>query len=209
MRCVCVVSQVSNHKQLIRLLALQVGDRKVCSLANFNFGDGSHNGWSIAAGYEPLPCSLVSAAQKFNILLCITAASYNPTCIDNPGWHCKSFSTCLQEHRGKWFSSPPEACCFNRTQAEVCRESAHAQGTNWHESLVPYTCFLLPPVASLNAQSVDSRPGCEACLSHTPVWALCTLHWSFSFNPSGLICHVHPCLLQLSTWLLSTDLLPA
>lgn len=28
----------------------QVGDRKVCSLANFNFGDGSHNGWSIAAG---------------------------------------------------------------------------------------------------------------------------------------------------------------
>ena len=32
------------------VVTLQVGDRKVCSLANFNFGDGSHSGWSIAAG---------------------------------------------------------------------------------------------------------------------------------------------------------------
>ena len=73
---VCVVSQVSNHKQIIRLSALQVGDRKVCSLANFNFGDGSHNGWSIAAGYEPLPCSLVDTTQKYHAVLCVTAASY-------------------------------------------------------------------------------------------------------------------------------------
>jgi hypothetical protein len=70
---VCVVSQVSNHKQIIKLSALQVGDRKVCSLANFNFGDGSHNGWSIAAGYEPLPCDLVDATHKCNIVLCTTA----------------------------------------------------------------------------------------------------------------------------------------
>ncbi|DBB09913.1 hypothetical protein WJX82_004988 [Trebouxia sp. C0006] len=39
---------LSTNDKTIKLW--RVGDRKVCSLANFNFGDGSHNGWSIAAG---------------------------------------------------------------------------------------------------------------------------------------------------------------
>ncbi len=41
--------------------------------------------------------------------------------------------------------------------------------TSWQ--LVQHGCFLLSPVVSLDAQSVDPRPSCEACLAvlHQPL----------------------------------------
>jgi len=175
---VSVVSRVCNHKQLNRLPALQVGDRKVCSLANFNFGDGSHNGWSIAAGYEPFPVALLMQPKSLT-------------------------SSCVQLQQATIL---PVLTILGGTvspSVHVCRNTG-ANGSAARQKLAASTEHRLKSAENLRMPKV---PMGICHLSHTPAWALCVLHWSFSFSPSGPICRVHTCLLQLSTWLLCIDLL--
>lgn len=90
-----------------------------------------------------------------------------------------------------------------RPSVHECRNTG-ANGSAARQKLAASTEHRLKSAENLRMPKV---PMGICHLSHTPAWALCALHWSCSFNPSGLICRVHPFLLQLSTWLLSTDLL--